>query len=786
MAEGSVELPIEEQPAPSAELPKYLGQPIKRREDPRLVTGQGTYVDDINLPGMTYLALLRSPYAHARITSINVEAARGAPGVLVVVTNADLEDVIGALPADPGPKSYEDKQVPVRHPLARDKVRFVGEPVAALVAESRGQAIDALELIEVDYEPLPAVIDPEKALEPGATLLFEDLGTNKAHRLVMNAGDYAAAAAEADVVVTARIVNQRVFPTPMEPRGTTAQYQAYTDELTVWSSTQIPHGMRGAFAAQLKIPEQQIRVIARDVGGGFGAKIDVGIEELLTCHFARALGRPVKWYEDRRENFLAMVHGRDQVDYVELAAKNDGTITGFKLKVLADLGGGLGYISAGIASLTQPMVPGVYRIQNIESEMIGVFTNKTPVGAYRGAGRPEAAFLVERGVDVLAAKLGMDPVELRRKNFIQPDQFPYKTPFGFTYDSGDYGRALDRALEMAGYEQLRQEQAQARAQGRYIGIGLATFAEICGFGPWESSTVRVTAGAKIQVQTGSSPHGQGHVTTWSQIVADTLQVPIDDINVQHSDTAIVGTGVGTFGSRSAPVGGIAVHVAAGRVRDKAVRIAAGLLEAAPDDVEHVNGSFRIKGVPDKSVSMAKVAGAAYSGRVPEGDELGLETTYLFKPAGETFPFGAHIAVVEVDADTGKVTMLRYIAVDDCGPAINPLIVDGQRHGGLVQGIAQALFEEVVYDPESGQLLTGTLADYAVPRADDVITFEMDRTETRTPLNPMGVKGIGELATIGATPAIANAVIDALAPFGVTNLDMPFGAEKVWRAMQGGA
>ncbi len=769
---------------PVAALPKYLGQPIKRREDPRLITGQGTYVDDVRLPGMVYLALLRSPYGHARIRSINVEAAKQAPGVLAVVTNADLEGKLGPLPTDAGLGVYEDAKNPTRHPLAHGKVRYVGEPVAAVVAETRAGARDALDLIQVDYEPLPVVVDPEKALEDGAPLLFEEFGTNVAHRMVKNAGDFAAAAKEADVVVRGRLVNQRVFPTPMEPRGSVAQYQRVTDELTLWSSTQIPHGLRGALAGVLGLPENRLRVIARDVGGGFGAKIEVGIEEVLACYFARELDRPVKWYEERRENFQAMIHGRDQIDYIEIAAKKDGTITGMKVKVLADLGGGYNYITAVIANLTPPMIPGVYRVRNVETELIGVFTNKTPIGAYRGAGRPEATYLIERGVDLVARELNLDPAELRRKNFIPPDAFPYKTPLGFTYDSGDYARALDRALELVGYQQLRQEQEEGRKRGRYLGIGLSTFVEICGFGPWESATVRVLPSAKVQVLTGTSPHGQGHVTTWAQLVADTLQVPIDDITVQHSDTAIVATGVGTFGSRSAPVGGIAVHGAVHKVREKAIRIAANLLESAPEDVVLENGRFLIKGVPDKSVSLGRVAAAAYAAKVPEGDEPGLEATQFFKPAGETFPFGAHVAVVEVDPDTGKVKLLRYVAVDDCGPVINPMIVDGQIHGGLVQGIAQALFEEVVYD-DSGQLLSGTLADYAVPKADDVITFELERTETPSPLNPMGIKGVGELATIGSAPAIMNAVVDALAPFGVKHLDMPATAQKVWRAMQGG-
>jgi carbon-monoxide dehydrogenase large subunit len=566
----------------------------------------------------------------------------------------------------------------------------------------------------------------------------------------------------------------------MEPRCSVAQYLAATDELTVWSSTQVPHLLRDELARLMGMPTTRLRVIARDVGGGFGAKMEVGIEELLACHYARQLKRPVNWCEERRENFVAMVHGRGQVDYVELAASRDGTILGIKIRVVADLGAGYQYVTA-VANYTIQMIRGVYVCQNVDAELIAVFTNKTPSGAYRGAGRPEAALVVERAVDLLAGQLGLDPVEVRRKNFIPPSAFPYQTPLGYVYDSGEYARALDRTLELGGYQQLRVEQEAARAAGRYVGLGVAVASEICGDGPWESATVRIGSDGAVEVLTGTSPHGQGHVTTWAQLVADTLQVPLTSIAVRHSDTAVVPTGVGTFGSRSAAVGGSAVQIAAERVRARATRVAAHLLEVSPADVELVAGRYVLRGVPDRGLSLADVAAAACAGVVPDSDEPGLDASHTFKIVGETFPFGAHLALVEVNPETGKVRLLKYVAVDDCGKVINPLIVDGQRHGGLAQGIGQALFEEVTYG-EDGQLLSATLAEYVLPRADDLIDFTLDRTETRTPLNPLGAKGVGELSTISSPAAIMNAVVDALAPLGVTHIDMPATPEKLWRAL----
>jgi carbon-monoxide dehydrogenase large subunit len=758
-----------------------VGQPLRRREDPRLLIGQGTYADDIQLPGMVYLAVKRSPHAHATIDRTDLDVVRAMPGVLAAADNRDFHGQLGPLPVDAGLNAYPNPRVPPRHPLAHHTVRYVGEPVAVVVAESRAVARDAVEAIEVDYTPLPAVVDVEQALRPEAPRVFEDFEDNIACRVVRQHGEYARAARDAAVIVRLRIVNQRVFPAPMEPRCSVAHYLAATRELTLWSSTQIPHQLRAELARLLGMPTTGLRVIARDVGGGFGAKIEVGVEELLACHYARQLERPVNWCEERRENFVAMIHGRGQVDEVELAAGGDGTILGFKIRVRADLGAGYQYVTA-VANYTIQMIPGVYGCRNVDAELLEVFTNKTPAGAYRGAGRPEAALAVERAVDRLAAQLGLDPVDVRRKNFIPPSAFPYRTPLGYVYDSGEYERALDRTLELGNYPRLRREQERARAAGRYIGLGVAVASEICGDGPWESATVRVGVDGAVDVLTGTSPHGQGHITTWAQLVADALQVPLTSIVVRHSDTAVVPTGVGTFGSRSAAVGGSAVQIAAERVRARALRVAAHQLEVSPADVELVQGRYVLRGVPDRSLSLADVAAAAYAGLVPDTDEPGLEATHAFKIAGETFPFGAHLALVEVEPETGKVSLLKYVAVDDCGKVINPLIVDGQRHGGLAQGIGQALFEEVTYG-DDGQLLTGTLAEYVLPRADDLIDFTLDRTETPTPLNPLGAKGVGELSTIGSPAAIMNAVVDALAPAGVSHVDMPATPEKLWRELR---
>ena len=763
--------------------PNMLGLPIKRGEDPRLVSGSGAYVEDLALPGLVHLVFARSPHAHARIARINTEVARGMPGVLAVLTAREVDEVLSRdLPGDWPP--FEENHPPPNKILARDKVRYVGDAVAAVVATSRAEAFDAIDAIEIDYEPLPAVSDPESALAAGAPLLYEELGTNLAHRMTKSGGDVEAAFSRPDVkIVKGRFDNPRVLPVPMETRGAAASFDQGTGELTFWASTQFPHTLRTKLAQMLDLSEPSVRVIAPDVGGGFGAKIEFTTEEVLTALLAIRLRRPVRWVELRRENFVSMIHGRGQTDYVEAAVRPDGEIIGLRVRAIADLGGKYTFNTPGIATLTPLVLPGPYRTPNIEFTLDGVYTNKVPVGAYRGAGRPEATYLVERIVDVVADELGLDAAEVRRKNFIAPEEFPYKTPLGTSYDTGEYDPALKKLLDMAGYEELRRKQAAWRDDRTrpLLGIGISGYLEICAFGPWESATVRVEPTGKVTLLAGTSPHGQGHVTPFRQIVADQLGVPLEDIRVLFNDTARVATGVGTFGSRSAAVGGSAVLGASERVREKVIRIAADALEASPSDVEISQGRIGVRGVPHRSTTLDAIAGRAYSGRVPEGDEPGLEANRFFKPDGETFPFGMHLAVVEIDRDTGKVSLVRYLAVDDCGRVLNPMMVDGQRHGGIAQGVGQALFEEARYD-ESGQLTTSTLGDYPLPRAADFPEFELDRTVTPTPRNPLGAKGIGEAGTIGSTPAIVNAVVDALSHLGVNHVDMPTRPERIWRIL----
>ena len=813
-----------------------VGASVKRREDPRMITGTGQYVDDVRLVNMAYMAVLRSPHAHARIRSIDVEAARSAPGVLAVLTGADVKDRLGVVPVA---AQLPDMKVPKHYPLAVDKVRFVGEPVAVIAAESRYQARDAVALIEVDYEPLPAVVDIEKAVQPGAPVIHEEVGqqdaardellegaaedpsavrytpgrpdaeaitesavqqagsnqsgdANVAFNWSLAGGDVEQAFRDAEVTVTQRMVNQRLAPVPMETRTVAASFQRGADELTVWSSTQIPHLLRTQLALMLNVPEQRVRLISPDVGGGFGAKLNVYAEEALTGLLAMEIGRPVNWVEQRSEGMQAMIHGRDHVAYLEAAARRDGTITGLRYKVYADLGAYHQLLTPAIPTLTGLMVPGPYRIPNVSIDVIGVFTNKVATDAYRGAGRPEATYYLERIVDILARELGMDPVEVRRKNLIGPDEFPYTTATGLAYDSGNYQPALDRALEMVGYRELRERQRSTNQSGsKRLGIGFSTYVEVCGMGPsaampaggWESSTVRVEPTGKVTVLTGAHPHGQGEETSFAQIVADRLGVGIDDVRVIHGDTSVVQYGIGIFGSRGLAVGGSAVARATDRVKEKAVRIAAHLLEASVDDLAFENGEIRVKGAPERTISFQDVTTAAYmAAKLPPEIEPGMEGVAFFEPPNFVYPFGTHVCVVEVDTDTGKITLQRYVGVDDCGRVINPMIVDGQLHGGLAQGIAQALLEEVVYD-ENGQLVTGTLNDYAIPKATDFPMFEMSRTETPTPVNPLGVKGVGEAATIGSTPAVVNAVCDAL---GIVHLDMPLRAERVWRAAHGGS
>jgi len=779
---------------------KLVGQAIKRREDPRLITGQGTFLDDIKLPGMTHACVLRSPYAHAKIKSIDTSKAKAHPGVVAVFTGEDMLDL------NPLPCAWQAGRVKnnVNTPrvLAVGEVHFAGDPVALVIAEDRYIARDACDLIEVEYEPLPVVVDAKKATEPGAPQLHENAPNN----IVMEweAGDKAkadAAIAAAEVVVREQIINQRLLPTPMETRGAIARYEPATDEFTLWTTSQAPHVLRLLLTAFVfGIPETKLRVISPDIGGGFGQKIFCYNDAAFTMWAARKIGRPVKFVEDRSENYKYSTHGRDHITDVELAGNRDGTITGLRVTTYANLGAYLSTIAPGIpTTLYGRIITGAYRIPAAYVKVYGVYTNTAMVDAYRGAGRPEASYLIERMVDRFAAEIGMDPAEVRRKNFIPPDAFPYDNGLGLLpYDSGNYEAALNKALEIVGYADFRKEQAEARKQGRYLGLGISSYVEICGVAPskwiglpgegwgaglWESANVRVHLTGKVVVTTGSLPHGQGVETTFAQIVADELGVPYDDVVIEHSDTLGTPFGYGTYGSRSLAVGGTAVYRSVAKIKEKAKKIAAHMLEANPDDMIYENGRVYVKGSPDRAKTLGEIAlQASVAYDLPEGMEPFLDETSYYDPPNCTFPFGTHIAIVEVDPDTGIVDLKRYVAVDDCGNVINPMIVDGQIHGGIAQGIAQALYERAVYD-ENGQLVTGTLMDYAVPAAHMLPPYETARTVTPSPVNPMGVKGAGEAGTIASAQAVMNAVIDALAPFGVKHMQMPATPENVWKAIR---
>jgi aerobic carbon-monoxide dehydrogenase large subunit len=783
------------------ETASLVGAPVKRVEDARLLTGAGKYFDDLKLPGMVHAAIVRSPYAHARIKSVDTSKAAEHPGVVAVFTGKDFEH-LPALPCAWQAGGVENF-VNTPRALEIDKVMHTGAGVAAVVAETRYAAEDALELIEVDWEPLDVIVDAEEAAADGALQLHENAPGN----VVMDwsCGDADAtdrALGEAEVVVEQKLINQRLIPTPMEVRGAAATYEPSTGQYTVWMSSQDPHIMRLLMTAFVfGIPENKMRCIALHVGGGFGTKIYLYHEYVLMAALAERIGRPVKWIETRTENYAATTHGRDHITYLSVGAKRDGTITALKAKTYANLGGVLSTIAPGIpTTLYGRMLSGAYRIPNIHCQVLGMYTNTGMVDAYRGAGRPEATYVVERAVDLVAKELGMDPVEVRRKNFIPPDAFPYDPGIlrGQKYDTGDYEKALDRALEIVDYDGFRAEQEKARAEGRYTGIGFSTYVEICGAAPsawigavgegwgasmWESAVIRVHLTGKVVVTIGTQPQGQGHETTVSQIVASELGIPIEDVTVEVGDTQGAPFGYGTYASRQAAVGAVAVYNSLQKIKAKARRIAAHMLEADPDDIVFEGGKAFVKGSPDSAKTIQEIAGAAaLAYDLPDGEEPFLDDTTYYDPPSCTFPFGTHIAVVEVDADTGEVTLKRYIAVDDVGKVINPMIVDGQVHGGIAQGIAQALWEGAVYD-ENGQLLTPSLNEYAVPKADFFPPFEIDRTETPTDVNPMGVKGAGETGTIASTAAVVNAVMDALAPLGITHLDMPLTPERVWRAMQ---
>ena len=772
-----------------------LGASIKRREDPRLITGKGTYVDDVRLVGTLNMVLVRSPHAHANITGVDTSAAAAADGVVAVYTGKDLEEQLGSLPC--GWVVPDTKEVP-HPPLAIDKVRCVGDAVAAVVATNAQAAADAAVLVDVDYEVLDAVVDMEAGVQDGAAQVHDDAPNNVAFEWEVGGGDFDAAASSAEVRVTERIVNQRLIPNPMEGRAVVADFNAGTNQLTLYTSTQIPHLVRLLLALVTGHPEHQIRVIAPDVGGGFGCKLYLYAEEVIAAVIAKDLGQPVKWVEGRQENYLATTHGRDHVGDVEIVGDSDGNVTGLRTDVYANMGAYLSTFAPAIPTyLFGLMLGGPYSIDNVQCKVTGVFTTTTPVDAYRGAGRPEATYLVERMMDRYAAEIGMDPAEVRRKNLIPPFEDGHEVATAVVYDSGNYEAGLDRALELVGYDDFRAEQAAARDEGRYLGIGLSTYVEICGMAPsavaytlgaragvWESALVRVHPTGKVTVFTGSSGHGQGHDTTFAQLAAAELGVAVEDVEVVHGDTDKVQMGTGTFGSRSAVCGGNAIHMSVDKIQDKAKRIAANLLEAAPEDVVAENGQYFVQGAPANAKTFQEVALAAYwYESLPEGTEPGLEAVSIFDPQNFTWPFGTHIAVVEVDGDTGEVELQKYVAVDDVGNVINPMIVEGMVHGGVVQGVGQALQEEGVYD-ESGQLITGSMMDYAVPTAEDVPSIITDRTVTPSPTNPLGVKGAGETGTIAASPAVMNAVIDALSPFGVKHMNMPAKSEKVWRAMQG--
>ncbi len=775
---------------------RIFGSGIRRREDPRLITGSATYTDDLTLPRMVHAAMIRSPHAHARITSIDTSRAAAAPGVVAVYTHADTEGAVA-----PAPCAWllpdSDLKIADYHCLAKDVVRYVGDIVAVVVAESRYAAEDALELIDVGYEPLPAVIDPEAAAAEGAPQLHDEIAGNQAFHWQVAGGDVDAAFAEAEVVVSDRIIQQRLIPNAMEPRAALASYVNATGELTVWNTTQNPHIVRFLTSGVLGLSEDKIRVIAPEVGGGFGSKIAAYPADFLTMFCSRKLGRPVKWTETRTENYQATTHGRDHVQQVELAAKKDGTLLGLRCTVHAGMGAYLSTAAPGIPTILHGlMLSGVYTLPAVKEDVHGIYTNGTPVEAYRGAGRPEATFMLERMMDVLAAEVGMDPVDVRKKNLIPRFEDGHDVITSLTYDSGDYPGALDKVLSHADYSGLRARQKAGPVNGAYTGLGLATYVEICGLGPsqvagaigfqgglWESAIVRFHPSGKVHVFIGASPHGQGEETTFAQIVGSELGVDPQDVKVFHGDTDNTPMGWGTYGSRTTAVGGAALALTARKIRDKAKVIAAHLLEAAVEDMEYEDGKFFVKGAPDQHKTIGDIALMAnVAWNMPKGVEAGLEASTFYDPPNFTFPFGAHLAVVEVDAETGAVTLKRYVALDDCGPQINPVIVEGQVHGGVVQGIGQALWEEAVYD-DAGQLVTGSMLDYALPRADQLPDIEVLSTVTPSPHHPLGVKGIGEAGTIASTVAVYNAVMDALRPLGVTSIRMPLTPERVWQAIQ---
>ncbi|MCE4615705.1 MAG: xanthine dehydrogenase family protein molybdopterin-binding subunit [Aeropyrum sp.] len=781
----------------AVETPKrYIGKPVKRKEDLRFITGKGLYVDDIHLPGMHYAAFLRASYAHARIKSIDTSKAEKIPGVVGVFTGEYFRDKVAPLGTAWALTNADLK--PVTWPVvAYDKVRFTGDIVAVVVAKDPYIAYDALDAIEVEYEQLPTVVDPEEAVKPGAPQLHDEAPNNIAFTWRFQGGEsFEDLERKADFVIRKRLINQRLIPSAMEPRAAVAAYNPGTEELTVWVTSQNPHVHRLIMAGSLGIPEHRIRVIAPDVGGGFGSKIQVYPGEVIVSRLAMDLGVPVKWVETRRENFIGTIHGRDHIDDVEIAATNDGRILGLRVKTLANMGAYLTTAAPGVPTiLFGLMLQGPYKIAGVDVEVKGVLTNTTPVDAYRGAGRPEATYILERAMDLVALRLGMDPADVRRVNLL--DKAPATTVTGLIYDSGEYKKVFEKALEIAEYKKWREIQEKARKEGRLIGIGISSYIEMCGLAPsriaratgfglglWESVLIRVHPTGKVSVYVGSHPHGQGEETSFAQIVADELGVSIDDVEIVHGDTDETPFGMGTYGSRTTPVGGGALALAARRIKRKARKIAAALLEAREEDIVEGEGKFWVKGSPDKAVTFQDVALAAYTAdKLPDDVEPGLEATVFYDPENFVFPYGTHVCIVEIDPETFKPKILRYVAVDDAGVIINPLLAEGQVHGGVVQGLAQALFEEAVFD-ERGNLLTAGFNDYMIPTALDVPNIESYFEQTPSPHNPLGAKGIGETGTIASTPAVVNAIIDALAHLGVDHIDMPLTPFKIWKALKG--
>ena len=775
---------------------RAFGASHLRLEDKRFITGQGTFTDNLVQPGMVHMAVARSALAHAKLNGIDTSAAASMPGVVGVFTGQDMADAgYGGIPcAWVVPDS--DSVTPAHPPIAIDTARYVGDAVAIVIADTVANAKDVALAIVVDYDPLPVVVDARKASEDSAPQLHEDAPGNQAFHWVLPAGDADAAFAAADVVVSDSFNNQRLIPNAIEPRAALARVDSAMDEVTLWVTSQNPHIVR--FLASLDTPfaEHKIRVIAPDIGGAFGSKLAHYPEDTMVIFASQQVGAPVKWTETRSENYLATTHGRDHVTEIEMAATNEGKILGLRAKVWAGLGAYLSTAAPGVPTILHGLIlSGPYTMDFVHEDVYGMFTNTTPVDAYRGAGRPEATFMIERMIDQVARQLDMDPVEIRRRNLIPPFDEGHEVVTTLVYDSGNYEGALDVAVDLFGYEEARKAQAKAREEGRLVGIGVVTYAEICGLGPsevagavgfggglWESAIVRFHPSGKVSLMIGTNPHGQGEETTFAQIISDQLGVAVDDVDVVYGDTGKTPMGWDTYGSRTTPVSSGAIMGAVEKIKDKGAKIAAHLLEAAEEDIEFSNGTFSVKGSRDEGKTIQDIALAANTAwDMPDGVEPGFEASAFFNPANFVYPFGTHFAQVEVDAETGEIELQRYTAVDDCGNLINPMIVDGQVHGGIAQGVAQALWEGAIYD-DDGNLVTGSMMSYAVPKAEFLPSFQTGQTQTPTNVNPLGVKGVGETGTIASVATAYNAVIDALAPLGIKSVEMPMTPERVWRAM----